>query len=137
MTTSDDTIRFGIHYMLDGYGADLGVLADEAQLTALLQTLPADLGMHTLCEPVVVEVGPLNKKDPGGFSGFVLISESHISFHTFPKRGFITLDIYTCQDELDTGKLRDYFVDFFALTDYEEHVVNRGTRYPVSNLEED
>ena len=71
------------------------------------------MGMHAINEPVVVEVGPKNRKDPGGLSGFVMIAESHISFHTFPKRGFVTIDVYTCQNELDTDKLTREFTDFF------------------------
>jgi len=42
-----------------------------------------------------------------------MIAESHISFHTFPKRGFVTIDVYTCQNELDTDKLTREFTDFF------------------------
>ena len=57
--------------------------------------------MHKLIEPIVVEVGQLSDKDPGGLSGYVLIAESHISIHTFPLRGFVSADVYTCQNSLD------------------------------------
>src|SRR6056297_2110897 len=96
-----DTIHFGVHFMVDGYGADPAVLSNAPTLTALLRDTPTQLGMHTITEPVVVEVGPMNQKDPGGLSGFVLIAESHMSFHTFSNRGFVTLDVYTCQNSLD------------------------------------
>ncbi len=52
-----------------------------------------------------MEVGPKNRKDPGGISGFVMIAESHFSLHTFPARRFVTLDIYTCQNSLDTAAI--------------------------------
>jgi len=92
------------------------------------------MGMHAINEPVVVEVGPKNRKDPGGLSGFVMIAESHISFHTFPKRGFVTIDVYTCQNELDTDKLTREFTDFFKLQDVDEYTKKRGTKYPVENI---
>ncbi len=33
---------------------------------------------------------------PQGCSGILLISESHIAFHSFPELGFVAFDIYTC-----------------------------------------
>lgn len=68
-------------------------LNDAVALRRMLEEVPASLGMHAISEPVVVEVGPKNRKDPGGLSGFTLIAESHISFHTFPERGFVTIDV--------------------------------------------
>jgi S-adenosylmethionine decarboxylase len=133
---SNETITFGVHYMLDGYGADQNLLQDVKKLKQVLLDVPANMGMHCICEPVVVEVGPKNRKDPGGVSGFVLIAESHVSFHTFPKRGFITIDVYTCQDELNSTKLTNEFVQAFKLTDYDEKIVKRGTSYPADNIHE-
>jgi len=92
------------------------------------------MGMHAINEPVVVEVGPKNRKDPGGLSGFVMIAESHISFHTFPKRGFVTIDVYTCQNELDTDKLTREFTEFFKLKEVDEYTKKRGTKYPAENI---
>ncbi len=33
---------------------------------------------------------------PFGVTGFVLLSESHISVHTWPEKGFIAVDVFTC-----------------------------------------
>jgi len=85
--------QFGVHLMIDGYDGSATKLADQAYIRKLLNTLPDQLGMHKIADPVVVQVGPQNQKDPGGLSGFVLIAESHISLHTFPLRGFISADV--------------------------------------------
>jgi S-adenosylmethionine decarboxylase len=129
-----ETIQFGVHYMLDGYGADPEILKDKDKLTAILHTVPTDMGMYAICEPVVVEVGANNRKDPGGVSGFVMIAESHISFHTFPGRQFVTIDVYTCQDDLDTDKLTAKFTEHFKLTDVDEYIKKRGVRYPAQDI---
>lgn len=129
-----NTIQFGVHYMLDGYGASPESLKDINRLTSLLTTLPEEMGMHTISEPVVVEVGEKNEKDPGGISGFVMIAESHLSFHTFPNRGFATIDVYTCQNDLDTEALSQKLVAAFGFTEKEEHVIKRGTKYPIVNI---
>jgi S-adenosylmethionine decarboxylase len=127
--------QFGVHFMMDGYGADKDLLHDVEHLRAMLTDIPVAMGMHALNTPVVVPVGPKNRKDPGGLSGFVMIAESHISFHTFPARGFVTIDVYTCQNDLDTEKLKTQFTEAFKITDSDIYVQKRGTRYPSENIQ--
>jgi S-adenosylmethionine decarboxylase len=134
MGNQQKTTHFGVHYMLDGYGADQNILTDKEALLRILHTIPDEMGMHKISEPEVVVAGPNNKKDPGGLSGFVMIAESHISFHTFSKRGFVTIDVYTCQDHIDAEKLTKMFVSAFKITDYDEKVIERGTKYPVEDI---
>jgi S-adenosylmethionine decarboxylase len=126
--------QFGIHLMVDGYGAPRELLKDKAMLTNMLHDIPTEMGMHTISDPMVVEVGPKNRKDPGGLSGVVLIAESHFSFHTFPDRGFVTLDVYTCQNSLDTERFIEKFKSVFKLTHVESYVQPRGVRYPSENI---
>jgi S-adenosylmethionine decarboxylase len=83
---------------------------------------------------VVVSVGPNCHKDPGGLPGFVMIAENHVSFHTFPGRGFVTVDLYTCQNSLDRQGTTRRLLDAFRLTDAEVHVQDRGLRYPAQNI---
>ena len=128
------TEQFGIHLMLDGYGADPHRLKDVNSLMEMLKNIPTSMGMHTISEPLVVEVGPKNRKDPGGLSGFVLIAESHLSFHTFPNRGFVTIDLYTCQNDLDSERLIKELVTAFSITDFDSFIQKRGTRYPSENI---
>jgi S-adenosylmethionine decarboxylase len=125
---------FGVHLTLDGYGGSLQLLADRGHVHTCLSELPERLGMHKLLEPAVMELGQLSPKDPGGVSGFVMIAESHISIHTFPLRGFVSADVYTCQNSLDTDRICQYFADAFELQDLEINLVKRGTRYPQHNI---
>ena len=128
------TGKFGVHLMLDGYGADPARLRDRAKLTGILDTLPALLGMHPIAPAQVVEVGPNNLKDPGGLSGFVMIAESHISFHTFPARGFVTIDLYTCSDTLDRTQVVALLTEAFGITSVDIFSQDRGLRYPLADL---
>ncbi len=127
-------MQFGVHFIFDGYNCSYDQLANAERLRELLISLPSKLAMHPITEPLVVEVGPNNKKDPGGVSGFVMIAESHISFHTFPNRGFVTADVYTCNNELDTEIITDLFCKYFVTTDFDSHTINRGTRYPEQDI---
>ncbi|MCV3274440.1 S-adenosylmethionine decarboxylase family protein [Roseobacter sinensis] len=132
MTAATET--FGLHLMIDGYGADAERLANKAGLTILLRELPELLGMHAIAAPQVLEVGPKNRKDPGGVSGFVLIAESHLSFHTFPSRRFVTLDVYTCQDSLDADRIVALMQDYFCFESHDVFLQRRGLRYPTNDL---
>lgn len=37
-----------------------------------------------------------HKFSPQGVSGSVVIAESHLSIHTWPENGYVSVDIYTC-----------------------------------------
>jgi S-adenosylmethionine decarboxylase len=65
-----------------------------------------------------------------------MIAESHISFHTFPARGFVTIDLYTCQNDLDTDATTKRLIEAFGITESDIYIQERGMRYPVENLPE-
>ena len=126
--------HFGEHVTIDGYGGDRELLNDKNLVFKLLDELPSKMGMNKLAEPCVFFAAANDQKDPGGWSGFVVIQESHISIHTFPARGFVSADVYTCKNGLDVNFIVDYFKDFFKLQDVEQNFLIRGTRYPTQNL---
>lgn len=136
ISETSDTSCFGVHLMVDGYNAPSSPLRDQVRLRAAMLDIVGKLGMHAISDPVVVEVGPMNKKDPGGVSGFLLIAESHLSFHTFPARGFVTIDVYTCQDQLNEADLLKYLQEAFQFQHVETYLVNRGRNYPARNIQE-
>lgn len=57
--------------------------------------LPEILDMKKIITPYVIRFDGNDKKDAGGYSGFVMIAESHISIHTFPEKRFVTIDVDT------------------------------------------
>lgn len=127
-------VHFGDHITLDGYGGSVESLNDKQKVLSCLTSLCAKLEMHPLIEPVIIEAPDNDLKDPGGWSGFVIIAESHISIHTFPKRRFISADVYTCKNGLDEQLISEYFKAAFDLQDIETHFIERGQKYPSHNL---
>jgi S-adenosylmethionine decarboxylase len=95
----------------------------------VLRDLPDLLGMQKITTPYVVHCAGNDKKDPGGFSGFVMIAESHISVHTFPQKAFVSVDVYTCQGALDVRLVKAFFGKAFGISEFETHVVRRGRKY--------
>jgi len=127
-------MHFGEHLMIDGYGGDKAKLNDKELVFKCLDELPELTGMGKLAKPEVYFAPGNRGKDPGGWSGFVVIIESHISIHTFPARGFLSADVYTCKNGIDTKFIVDYFRKLFGLKDIEQNFIKRGTRYPSRNI---
>lgn len=131
---SNKNIPFGKHVMLDLYNCPPKLLNDKSLVLNILKTLPEEIGMKILLEPIVAFAQPNGKRDPGGWSGFVMIQESHISVHTFIKRRFVTIDVYSCKD-FDDQYIVKYFKKTFKTEDAELEVNMRGERYPQEDTE--
>ena len=127
------TAHFGEHITVDGYGGSPERLNDKEAVYSTLSELCDVLHMRPLMKPFIVSAPDNHIKDPGGWSGFVLIAESHISIHTFPKRQFLSADVYTCQNGIDVDFVVDYFKKKFKLKNVEKHFIKRGMRYPAKN----
>lgn len=121
--------RFGTHLTLDGYGANAEKLNDMHRVFKALDDIPGLLDMKKIITPYVVYYPGNGQKDLGGYSGMVMIAESHISIHTFPSDGFVSIDVYTCQGNLDTKTAAAYFREQFDVQEWEQHVIKRGTKY--------
>ena len=128
------TCNFGLHLMIDGYGGDPEKLNDREVVFRCLDELPGKTNMTKITDPVIKSFPGNDIKDPGGHSGFVMIAESHISVHTFPARKFVSIDVYTCKNEMDRDYIADYFKEQFGLSELEINFVKRGTQYPLQNL---
>jgi len=126
--------HFGEHLTYDGYRGSYAALNCRDTVTKALGDLVLALGMTVLGGPVVYQAQDNNKKDPGGWTGVVVLQESHISIHTFPARGFISADVYTCQNGLDVDAIKQFFRERFQIEDDEVNFIRRGTRYPVSDI---
>lgn len=133
-TGDGSTCTFGVHLTLDGYGGDPAKLNDPELVRKSLDELPNIMGMEKMTEPVVKYAEPRNMKDSGGYSGFVMIVESHISVHTFPGKKFVSIDAYTCKDEMNKDLVVNYFRKMFDLKDTEVQFFKRGLKFPKQDL---
>lgn len=131
-----ETVQFGYHLTIDMYACDRGRLNDMKNCHDALKKLVSVLGMNELIPPIVIQAaGNQNRggKDPGGYSGFVMIEESHISLHTFVNRGFVSIDVYSCK-VFDKELAIKHFKEVFKSEDIETYFINRGTRYPTKDI---
>ena len=66
---------------------------------------------------VVGECSHQFKKDnvPYGVTMVYLLSESHLSIHTFVDEGKITIDLFTCSLSVENEKIKEIIKDYFVV----------------------
>ena len=112
-----------MHLIIDGYTNDKQILQDENFLRETLNNIPDLIGMTRITEPFVFRyLG--EKPDEWGYSGFVFIAESHISFHTFVEQNYINIDVFSCRD-FDTDLAIMHLKKQFRLKQLKTFLVNR------------
>ncbi len=122
-------MNFGAHLTIDGYGGDKEKLNNFELVYNILNKLPEEIEMRKLMPPYVAITPPVSEKDEGGISGFVMIAESHISIHTFPEKGFVSADVYTCRNDMNKEKILAYFKEKFSLKELEVNFIERGKEF--------
>ena len=121
---------FGTHLMVDGYGCLRPAISSLDLVYRFLDEAPELIGMTKIMPPYVFKyVGKV--PEDWGVSGFVLIAESHISIHTFPDKGFLSLDIFSCKD-FEVEAAVALAVQQFGIRKVEQQVSPRGLEFPRS-----
>ena len=92
-------IQFGLgkHLIIDAYGIEEEKIKDLRAIRNLLRDLPKKFKMRPLSDAVVKRVATDHYPD-WGISGFIMLYESHISIHTWPEKGYMAMDVYSCKD---------------------------------------
>ena len=86
----------GMHLLMDGYSSDLTSLSSPSIVRELLKSLPKSIGMTPISRAKVIDYKAKNPKD-SGVTGSIMLAESHITIHTFPKRGYVAIDVLSCK----------------------------------------
>lgn len=121
---------FGPHLIMEASGCKYEKLTDIKLLTRLLDKLPEKMGMTKVMPPYVFEYKG-EVPDDWGLSGIVIIAESHLAFHTFPDKGFVTVDIFSCKD-FDVATAVREIVNTFEPDTWDEQLIMRGREFPKS-----
>ena len=123
--TKEQPVLSGKHLTIDAHGIPFERLRDARSIYNLLDDLPGMLGMRKLTSPQLAFVQQDDRKGDWGISGFVMIYESHISLHTWPETGYVSMDVYSCKD-FDDKKVLQLMKDFWGATKINTHVIRRG-----------
>lgn len=81
----------GDHFLLNLYQCDVDKLNNEKFLVEMFEAAVV-AGQMTLLNLIT------HKFEPQGITAVALLSESHISIHTWPEDASCAVDVYTCGD---------------------------------------
>lgn len=113
----------GNHLTIDGIGCDKIRLEDQKLIYDLLENLPEKIGLRKIIKPKVVYHEAKNSLE-SGVTGFVILAESHISIHTYPKKGFMALDIFSVK-EFDVDDMVEYIKGLFKAKEVDTNLIKR------------
>ncbi len=125
---------FGPHLMLDFFCSP-DHLNDKPFWETLLSDLVAEVGMTPLSPPFVYESTCRNETwDPpfaSGLSGFIVLAESHLAFHSFVESEFCFLDVFSCKP-FDPEAVKAFLADRLGAERFNTNQVRRGPNFPFS-----
>jgi S-adenosylmethionine decarboxylase len=82
----------GTEWIVDAHGCIADALRSVSILEALFGRIIDELQLRPVTPPVWYRF-----PGEGGITGVVLLSESHLSVHTFPESGFAAINLYCCR----------------------------------------
>ena len=109
----------GGHYILDFFGCNQEQLNSIKFWQENLTKSANAAGMEILHHH-------FHEFTPQGITGFLLLSTSHISMHTWPEFGYVACDVFSCSDDKDTQKAVDYLKKAISHKTCEVEYVDRG-----------
>ena len=113
----------GYHLMMELYGCDQEKIKSRRYLHNLVKAAVKEAGLTNLGSR-------FHQFQPYGVTGFTLLAQSHISFHTWPEFGYLVLDIFTCGDQNQADLLAGHFLEKLRPSRVNKQVVRKGYKYP-------
>ena len=85
-------MNIGSEWLIDAAGCREDALRSVDTLRALFARVIGELALNPLHEPAFHVFPP-----PGGVTGYVMLTESHLACHTYPEHGAVTINLYCCR----------------------------------------
>ena len=108
-----------VHVIVDLHGCPFELLDDVPKLQEALRKA-AGIAKTTVLEEA------FSKFQPQGVSGVLVVSESHLSVHTWPEHGFAAVDIFSCGDASAVNEAAQFLVGALNARHHTMTRVERG-----------
>jgi S-adenosylmethionine decarboxylase len=113
------TEQLGRHILVEYYNCDEDILNNH-KLIEKLMVDAAKKAKATVVESV------FHMFNPYGVSGAVVISESHLTIHTWPEFGYASVDLFTCGSHVNPWIAFDYLLEGLKAEKSESTEIARG-----------
>lgn len=84
-------MKVGTEWIVDASGCSPDRLRSVQTISAIFDELISALDLKPVAAPLWKQF-----PDPGGVTGLVLLSESHLACHTYPEYSTATFNLYCC-----------------------------------------
>lgn len=121
--------ELGRHILAEIYGCDSELLNDKDFIEKIMVESALRAGAE------VREV-TFHKFSPQGVSGVVIISESHLTIHTWPELGYAAVDVFTCGDRINPWNACDLITEYLKANNMTATEVKRGIFDQSVNVKE-
>ena len=119
-------MTLGTEWLIDASGCDEAALADLDRLRAVFNRVIRDLELN-----VLGEIAWHQFEYPGGISGLALLSESHLTCHTYPEFRAATFNLYCCRERA-SWSWETALKEMLGATEVKVHVFERVIQESVT-----
>lgn len=110
--------KLGTHAILNIYGVEFDKLNNIEYTYSVFE--------HAVSRCGATLVSSQHKLfSPQGLTYIGLLSESHISIHTWPEKGNACIDIFTCGAHIDTMAALQYIIEEYSPSSHWVKIVDR------------
>ena len=107
------------HLLLELYGCDFEKLNDESFLRCTIN-YAAKLANAKVLNLIS------NKFEPQGVTAIALLSESHLSIHTWPESSYSAVDIFTCGKNMKPNLSCKYLIQALMAKEHFLRIIDRN-----------
>ena len=115
------TNEIGKHLLVDFYDIKSEALKDINLLDSCL------IGAAKICGLTPLDRPKFYQFPNGGATGFLILSESHISLHTYPEYNFMAMDLFSC-GKGDPNDAVNFFCEKLGKCRRNVSMITRGLR---------
>jgi len=111
--------QLGRHILVEFYNCNSEVLKSHKKIEEYMKQAAIE-AKATIVQSV------FHHFNPWGVSGAVVISESHLTIHTWPEYNYAAVDLFTCGGEVNPWNAFDYLAEKLGAEKTETTEVARG-----------
>lgn len=110
--------HLGQHVIIELWGCNAGINCSATVEEAMLAAVKAakatllDLKVHAF--------------SPQGVTGVAVLTESHLSVHSWPEYGYLAADVFTCGNTTDPAAAAEVLKQYFEPTHADVYEITRG-----------
>lgn len=111
--------KLGNHYILELCNAnELYLNCKQHIMTSLREAIV--ISGATLLEEISMEF------TPQGITAVCLLSESHLSIHTWPEKNYAAVDVFTCGSHTNPKLACEFLINAFQSKQHRMTIIERG-----------